>query len=65
MKNKKYLIHCNNCGKQQPHYIFIISRQKGVKLMCSKCGNKKSQYHKMNLLHEYIPTTKLQEKPNV
>ena len=62
---KQYLIHCNNCGKQQPHYIFIISRQKGVKLMCSKCGNIKNQYHKMNLLHEYIPTTKLQEKPNV
>jgi len=50
---KKYLIYCQNCRLQQPHYIYFQNLQKGVKLMCSKCGNKKSQYHKLNLLHEY------------
>jgi len=50
---KKYIIWCENCKQQQPHYIFKISLKKGLKLMCSKCGTKKGQYHKLNLLHEY------------
>ena len=53
---KKYLIHCQNCKKQQPHYIFKISLKRGVRLMCSKCGHKKNQYHKINTLHEYSLT---------
>ena len=52
---KKYLIWCENCKKQQPHYIFKISLKRGVKLMCSNCGNRKDHYHKLNFLHEYQP----------
>ena len=49
----QYLIHCPNCKKQTPHYINKVSLKRGVLLMCSKCGSKKSRYYKLNLLHEY------------
>ena len=62
MKIKQYLIHCPNCKKQTPHYIFKINKTRGAKLSCLKCGHKKKQYSKLQFLHEYNPTQTKQAK---
>jgi len=49
---KTYLIWCESCKKQTPHYVFQTSRNRGLKLSCMKCGHKKNKYHKLKFLSE-------------
>ena len=41
---KTYQIMCRRCRQITPHTVYFVSRRKGVKLRCLKCGYVKPRY---------------------
>ena len=50
IKPELFQKHCNKCFKETPHFIVGITRKRGVRLRCAKCGYVKDRYCKLNTL---------------
>ena len=53
-----YLSFCKRCDKKTPHLVYSISRIRGLKIQCARCGLIKSRYYNVKLLEEYKPEVK-------
>jgi len=40
----KYKAHCGTCKKKMTHSVFLLSKMRGARLKCNKCGTVKSSY---------------------
>lgn len=47
-----YMANCPRCKIKTRHYIYKMSRTKGVKLRCIVCGCFKENWHKLTKLEE-------------
>jgi len=50
MEIKIYLSNCPKCREETKHGIYSISRKRGIKLQCLKCGKIKGSYYKADKL---------------
>jgi len=48
---------CSHPQTQKPHSVYLVSRLKGVKLRCSRCGHIKQRYTKEKLTEWKEPQT--------
>ena len=58
---------CSRClplGIKKPHEAYMISRYKGIKLRCLKCGHLKQRYTKEKLKEWKEPQTINTTKPS-
>jgi len=58
MEYKTYLSNCPKCREETKHGIYLISRKRGIKLQCLKCGKIKGRYYNHKALEEYKPEVK-------
>jgi len=47
-----YKKHCNKCKKETPHIVQGLSRKRGIRLRCLKCGFIKGRYCKINAIEK-------------
>ena len=48
-----YLSFCKRCNSKTPHLVHAVSRTKGFKIKCAKCGLIKSRYYNVQILEPY------------
>lgn len=41
-----YKINCKECNKKTIHKVYLIRRNRGIKLQCLRCGHIKKRYYK-------------------